>query len=86
MPTKEDRQKEVDQNFDAFSKQLPNLLKTQRNKFALMKNREICAFYTTVEDARATAESFFDDDLYSIQQVTDQSIDLGFFSRAINLR
>jgi hypothetical protein len=76
-------QEEVDKNFDAFLKLLPTLLLTHRDKYALMKNQEILGYYSSAEDARVAAENFIKDGVYSIQQVTDASIDLGFFTHAV---
>lgn len=86
MPSTANRQDEVDRNFDEFQKLLPTLLATHLNQFALMRDGKIVAFYTTARDARATAEVMFNDGIYSIQQVTNQPVDLGFFSHALVLR
>jgi len=76
------RQVEVDKNYEAFAALLPTLLATHPDQFALMKNQKILGFFSTALDARTAAESFIQDKLYSIQQVTDTSVDLGFFSHA----
>lgn len=78
-------QLEIDQNFEAFETLLPTIIDTHRGKFALMHDREIVSYYSTWEDARTTGEKFYNG-IYSIQEVTDQPEDLGFFSHAINFR
>ncbi|MBI4082744.1 MAG: hypothetical protein HY423_09050 [Candidatus Lambdaproteobacteria bacterium] len=80
------QQEQVDRNFEAFKKLLPKILNEHRNKFALMKDGEIVGYYSTAEDARQTGERFFANQPYSIQQVTDVLIDLGFFSHAVHSR
>jgi hypothetical protein len=76
-------QEEVDRNYEEFLKQLPTLLAAHREKFALMKDTKILGFYSTAEDARVTAASFIKDGIYSIQQVTDTVINLGFYTNAV---
>lgn len=78
-------EQEIDRNYEAFTKCLPELLKTDRNKYALIRRGEIIALYNDPFDARMTAERFFEDRLFSIQKVTDVPIDLGYFSHAVRL-
>jgi hypothetical protein len=82
--TKADIQREVDANYEKFLELLPSLLPVQRDRFALMKGGRIIAFYSTAKDARTAAEAFIEDKLYSIQKVTDMSVDLGYFSHAMH--
>jgi hypothetical protein len=79
------KQKEIDRNFEFFQQKLPELMTEHRGKFALIRNREIVGFYDTAIDAQTTGEKFFNDGIFSIQQVTDKPIDLGFFSHAVYL-
>ena len=76
-------QKEVDTNYDAFLVNLPALLLTHRDQFALIKGGVILGFYSNALDARTAGETFIADRLYSIQRVTDVSVDLGYFSHAL---
>jgi hypothetical protein len=79
------KQEEIDRNLEFFLKKLPEFLETQSGKFALIRNQEVFGFYETVIDAQAVGESLFPDGLFSVQKVTDSSIDLGFFSHAMHL-
>jgi hypothetical protein len=76
-------QDEVDHNFDEFRKALPQLLATHRDKYALMKGGKILGYYSTANDAAEAAAAFIPDGLYSIQEVTDASINLGFYTHAV---
>lgn len=76
-------QAEVDRNYAEFVKQLPALLPLYRDKFALMKGGKILGYYTTAQDAAEAAQTFIKDGLFSIQEVTDVSINLGFFTHAV---
>jgi hypothetical protein len=81
--TREEIQKEINANYEAFVIELPRLLASHRDQFALMKGRKILGFYSSATDARTAGESFIADKLYSIQRVTDSTIDLGYFSHAL---
>lgn len=77
---------QVDRNYEAFVAMLPSILPQHQNKYALMKDGEVVAFYSTLEDAYTTANKFFPDQPFSVQKVTDIPVDLGFFSHAISSR
>lgn len=80
------QQDEVDQNYEAFKAMLPDLLKTNENKFALMHNREILACFDTSQDAIKAGHTLLEGKRFSVQEVTCKSVDLGYFSHARILR
>ena len=80
------QQQQVDLNYEAFMKQLPDIIKEHRNKAALMKDGEIIGYYSTTPDAVQTGDLLFKGQPFSVQLVTDGAIDLGFFSHASHLR
>ena len=73
------RQQMVDENYEAFKAVLPELLKAHPNKFALMSNKEVVAIFDTNRDAIAAGKNFLDGN-FSVQQIIQHPIDLGFFS------
>jgi hypothetical protein len=77
-------QEEVDRNYEAFQKELPILITKYRGQYALMKDQKIINFFSTAEDARAAAVAFIPDHMFSIQQVIDAPIDLGYFNYAVS--
>lgn len=79
-PTRESIQAVVDRNYEAFNKQLPELLKTHQGQFALLRNEEIEGFFPSAREAAQHGEHTFDDGLFSVQEVTDDAVDLGWFS------
>jgi hypothetical protein len=79
------RQEEVDRNFAFFQRELPRLLPTHRGKFALIRDCEITGFYDTAQDANTAGSQLYEDGLFSIQRVTDEVGDLGFYSHAVHL-
>jgi hypothetical protein len=74
------RQEIVDRNFEALQKQLPALLQTHRNKYALLRDETIVEFFDSLRDALIYARDKFPDKAYSVQKITDTPEDLGYFS------
>jgi hypothetical protein len=73
---------EVDRNYEAFTHLLPGLLPLHRDKFALMREGEIVACFDKPGEAYRAGLERFADQIFSIQEVTDEPIDLGFWSHA----
>jgi hypothetical protein len=73
---------EVKRNYEAFRQRLPSILAAHQGKIALMHSGEIVAFFDTIGDANTAGQKLFKDQPFSLQEVTDQPIDLGFFSHA----
>ncbi len=84
MANRDKIQKAVDRNYEAFRALLPELLGTHRGQFALMYHGEIVDFFDTLEKAVHHGESSFTDGLYSVQEVTDATTDLGWFSHVVD--
>ena len=77
-------QEEVTGNYEAFTRELPQILEQHRGKAALMHDRQIVEFFDTVRDAYLAGMKLFPDGLFSVQQVADTPVDLGFFSHALS--
>ena len=71
---------EVDQNYDAFQRMLGTLLPTHRNRYALMRDREVVDIFDSSAAADSAGMAAYSDAVFSIQEITDEPIDLGFFS------
>lgn len=71
---------EVDRNYDAFTRSLGGILATHRDQFALMRSGGIVAYFDKPGDAYREGVSRYPDMIFSIQEVTDEPIDLGFWS------
>jgi hypothetical protein len=79
------RQKaEVDHNYDAFVRMLGGILADHRDQLALMRDGRIVDFFDRPGDAYRTGMERFPDGIFSIQEVTDEPIDLGFWSHVGN--
>lgn len=74
------QKREVEGNYDAFVRSLGRILEKHRGQFALMRNGEIIGYFDRPGAANVAAHKKFPDGLYSIQEVTDEPIDLGFWS------
>ena len=59
---------------------LGDLITDHRDQYALMRAGEIVAFFNEPGDAYRAGLERFSDQVFSIQEVTDEPIDLGFFS------
>jgi hypothetical protein len=80
---KKSNESEVKRNYEAFRKKLPDLLKTRRGKFALIHEGEIVEFFDTAGDSYRAGLKLYGEGGFSIQEVTDAVVDLGFFSYAV---
>jgi len=71
---------EVDGNYDAFTRLLGTILNDHRDQLALMRDRRIVGYFDTPREALKAASEMFPDGIFSIQEVTAEPIDLGFWS------
>lgn len=78
---RDEQQKEVERNYAAFKALLPELLKSDARRFALMRGGKVVTCFDTSRDAIEAGRQLFQDRPFSIQEITDRSIDLGYFSR-----
>jgi hypothetical protein len=76
----------VDLNYEAFTAKHAQLLANFRGKFALLRDGEIVELFTTLRDAHLAAKRRYDDDLYSIQEITDAPVDLTYLGRVLDTR
>jgi hypothetical protein len=76
----ERQRREVDHNYDVFMRMLGDILPAHRDQYALMRDGEIVAYFDKPGDAYREGVARYDDEVFSIQEVTDEPIDLGFWS------
>ncbi|MSO70015.1 MAG: hypothetical protein EXQ98_07055 [Alphaproteobacteria bacterium] len=82
MNEAETRRQEVARNFQAFQQKLPELLASRRGQFAVMRHGAIVDYFDTIGAAVRFAAKTYEDQIFSIQEVTDKAVDLGWFSHA----
>ena len=77
-------QAEVDRNFDSFQRVVHQYLPKKQGEWALLRHGDLIEFYASASEAESAGMARFPDDLFSIQEVTDDVVDLGFFSHVVN--
>jgi len=73
---------EVRENYAFYEETLPTLSSKVHGKYALLRKKEIVDFYNTIVEAQSNAHKLYQDGLYSIQQVAQTPVELGFYSYA----
>ncbi len=78
------QQAEVDKNFSIFREKIKkgSIENSLFGKFALMKNGAIIDYFNTWEDAHKAGSIAYKDKLFSIQEVSDEIVNLGYYSYA----
>jgi len=69
---------EVDRNYEAFKKLLGSLLPDHRDQLAVMRDEQIAGFFDTPREALEFAYARFPDEIFSIQDVTEEPLFLGY--------
>lgn len=77
-------QAEVDRNYETFVELLPGLMRTHASKWALLHGGELTAVFDTARDAHLAGVKLYPDAHFSVQEVTDRPVDLGWFSHAVS--
>lgn len=73
---------QVDLNYDAFVAQLAEILERRRGQYALLHAGEIVEYFSSAVEAATEGHTKFGEGAYSVQEVTDESDNLGFYSYA----
>ena len=73
---------EVDLNYEAFLKELPAILPQHRGQYALLRDRGIVTYCANALAATMEGAKRFSDGRYSVQEVTTDRDNLGFYSYA----
>ncbi len=77
-------QAQVDRNFEAFQKALPELILTHAGKFAVLHDGKVVEFFDSLGDAVRYGHAKFSDLNFSVQQVRSQNVNLGFHTYALH--
>ena len=83
MTIAEQIQDQIDQNYTAFTALLPDLMRTSAGKWALLHNGTLEGVFDTARDARLAGTILHADGLFSVQEVRNRAVDLGWFSHAV---
>ena len=71
---------EVDRNWAAFRTLLPDIIHAHRGRHALMKDQEVVDYFDGSWAAFEEGKRRFRGEPFSVQEVTDEVVDLGFYS------
>lgn len=77
---------EIERNYAAFVDMLGELMPDNDGRYALLRNRRLEGLFDSPGDAARTGFAKFGDHSYSIQLITDEPVDLGFYSHALPSR
>lgn len=80
---RETHQAEVNANFKAFQRMLPELLQRHRGRWALMRHGKCVECYDTLRDARLVGQRLYEDGMFSTQEVTNEIPYMGRYFRAL---
>ncbi|WP_299423511.1 hypothetical protein [Sphingomonas bacterium] len=73
---------EIDRNYEAFLEQLPEILPQHRGQYAVMHDRNIVAYCGNALAAMIEGVKRFGEGRFSVQEVTTDRDNLGFYSYA----
>ncbi len=76
------QQHEVDRNYDFFQRNLSRMLFEHGGQYALLRSCEVVDYFAQPGSACDEGVRRFPDGIFSIQEVTDEPIHLGFWSIA----
>lgn len=74
---------EIERNYAAFREMVADLLPTDEGRYALLHAQRLEGLFASAGDAARAAYRQFADQPFSIQRVTNEPVDLGFFSYAL---
>lgn len=81
-----EQEKQVTENYKAFEAKLDELIDQHEGKWALLRDGSVVEVFDTARDAHTAAWKIFDDERFSVQEISKVPLDLGFYSYAGNQR
>lgn len=78
------RSEELKQNFDFFQSNLYEYLhRYGQGKFLLIKGQKVIKCFDTKDDALKAGKLAYNDEVFSVQKISDEKVNLGIFSVAL---
>ena len=74
---------EIERNYAAFLDMLGELKRDHEGRYALLRAQRLEGVFDTPGEAARTGFTRFGDHHYSIQLITEEPVDLGFYSHAL---
>lgn len=75
---------EIDRNFDFFRRNLSALLHAHRGSYVLLRHAGVIDFYDSPGEAYRAGLKQFPDELFSVQRISDEPVELGHMSFAFD--
>ena len=75
---------ELESNFDFFRRNLSRFLRTHNGSYVLIRHANDIAFYDNLGEAYRAGLDQFPDEQFSVQRVSDEPIELGHMSFALD--
>ena len=79
-------EKEVDANFDYFQGIVGSIIDKHAGQYALIRAQKIVTYASSAGDAATEGYKRYPDEMFSVQLVTQEPLDLGFYSHAASTR
>ena len=76
---------EIEQNFQYFQSVVGTLMSKHKGEYALIRDCEVVSYFKSSALALITGHDKFPDGLFSVQEVIDRPVDLGFYSHVANI-
>lgn len=77
------REDAIKENYEAFSRLLPTVLNKHAGQYALMRDCKIIEYFDTAKDAFLAGKGLYHDNLFSVQEITNSVVNLGYYSYAV---
>ena len=77
---------EIERNYAAFLDIREELLDKDEGRYALLRDRKVEGIFDSPGEAARIGYKKFGDRNYSVQLITDEPVDLGFYSHALPSR
>jgi hypothetical protein len=74
---------EIDRNLEGFLQLLPSLMAEHKGQYALLRHGAVVGYHQSAIDAQIAGNRQFEDRMFSIQQITDEAVELGWYSYAV---
>ena len=74
---------EIESNLAQFLEILPSFVGEHAGQYALLRDGKVMGFYESAVTAQIAGNQQFDDQLFSIQLVSQAADELGYFSYAL---
>jgi hypothetical protein len=81
-PPRETQKAEVLGNYEVFKAALPDLIRDHAGRYAAYRHGELVQIFDSFREALAYCADAFSDRIFSIQEITAEAIDLGWFAHA----